>query len=138
MKKILLSASLVALISFTSCKKEVNNEENTNITTDTVQVETPETAPESSEEAIESVSVPTLSNPEAQKFIDEYGVFVKEQIEAAKSADPAKLQEIAAKSQEWTKKVQEFASKLSPEDQKLWVEYAQKVTEQITKTSVAQ
>ncbi len=135
MKKVILSTALVAALAFTSCKKEETKAEPETTTTETTTTET--TMPENTNvaedvnEAVASVATPKMSNPDAQKFVDEYASFVKEQIEVAKSGDATKMQELTKKATDWAKKTQEFAAKLTPEDQKLWAEYATKVAQEV-------
>lgn len=131
MKKIILTLSAVALLTVTSCdKKEATKTdagtENT-AATDANSAEanmTPE-APKT----VNGVEVPKFSNPEAQKFANEYADYMSEMMAASKSGDTAKIQELSAKSQEWAKKQSEYAAKMTPEDAKLWTDFAMKVSQ---------
>lgn len=139
MKKVILSTALVAALAFTSCKKEETKAEPETITTETTTTETtmPENTAEDVNNAVASVATPKMSNPDAQKFVDEYASFVKEQVEVVKSGDAAKMQELTKKATDWAKKTQEFAAKLTPEDQKLWAEYATKVAQEVANATQA-
>ncbi|WP_262148884.1 hypothetical protein [Chryseobacterium foetidum] len=81
MKKIILSLGAVALISMTSCEKkeatktDTTPTENTASTNDTA---TDNTASTDAPKTVMGVEVPKFSNPEAQKFADEYATFMAE------------------------------------------------------------
>lgn len=127
MKKIILTFGAVALLCATSCEKkestksETPTKENSTATEEKVSSEAPKT--------INGVEIPKFSNPDAQKFADEYATFMGEMTEASKSGDAAKIQELAAKSQEWSTKQAEMASKMTPEDAKLWSDFAMKLSQ---------
>ena len=134
MKKVILSTLFASAVVFTSCKKEEPKVETTTETT-TSTTETTPTETNTAEDintSVGEVEVPKMSNPEAQKFVDEYAAFTKEQINAVKSGDATKIQEFSTKAQEWATKAQTYASKLTPEDQKLWAEYVTKVTQSLS------
>jgi len=82
--------------------------------------------------------VPKFSNEETQKFAEEYAAFQKEAIEAAKAKDAAKVAELTQKAQEWAKSAQEKVLKMSPEDQKVWGEWAQKIATEVAAAAQAQ
>ncbi len=84
-------------------------------------------------EATASSDVPKFSSPEVQQLANEYGTFMKESYEAAKSGNAAKVQELQAKATEWATKTQAAAAKMTPEDAKLWGEYAQKLATDMMK-----
>lgn len=77
--------------------------------------------------------VPKFSSPEVQALANEYGAFMKESMEAAKSGNAAKMQELQAKATEWATKTQAAAAKMTPEDAKLWGEYATKLATSMAK-----
>lgn len=131
MKKLVLSALFASTMLVVSCDKKKGVEETTTTETETTvdaatETQTTTTTTET------TLEVPKFSSPEAQKFAEEYTAYVKEQMEAAKSGDAAKIQELQAKSAEWTKRQTELATKLTPADAKLWQEYAMKLSEQMT------
>lgn len=132
MKKIILSLGAVALISMTSCEKkeatktDTTPTENTASTNDTA---TNNTASTDAPKTVMGVEVPKFSNPEAQKFADEYAAFMAEATEVSKSGDAAKMQEFSKKTQEWATKQAEMASKMTPEDAKLWSDFAMKLSQ---------
>lgn len=145
MKKVLLSVAAVAVLSLVACKKEVKDvaggalENVTEATQDAASTvkDAAEEAVENVQEAIVDVDVPSFSNPEATKFVGEYGVFVKERAEAVKSGDQTKIKELVAKAQEWAAKSQDILAKLSPEDQKLLTDYLEKISASVSNIAPA-
>ena len=71
--------------------------------------------------------VPKFSNEEVQKFAEEYAAYYKEVFEANKAKDAAKLAELGQKGQDLAKSAQEKLTKMTPEDAKLWADWAQKI-----------
>ncbi len=133
MKKLVFALGAVAMLSMVSCgKKETPAEKPAaEAATDSTAQETAQPAAEG-EKAVEAVAgalseVPKFSNEETQKFAEEYAAFQKEAIEAYKSKDAAKITELTQKAQEWAKSAQEKMTKMSPEDQKVWGEWFQKI-----------
>ena len=132
MKKLVFALGAVAMLSMVSCgKKETPAEKPAaEAAADSTAQEAAQPAVE--EKAAEGVAgalseVPKFSNEETQKFAEEYAAFQKEAIEAAKAKDAAKVAELTQKAQEWAKSAQEKVLKMSPEDQKVWAEWAQKI-----------
>ena len=133
MKKLVFALGAVAMLSMVSCgKKETPAEKpaTEEAAADSTAQEAAQPAAE--EKAAEGVAgalseVPKFSNEETQKFAEEYAAFQKEAIEAAKAKDAAKVAELTQKAQEWAKSAQEKVLKMSPEDQKVWAEWAQKI-----------
>ena len=133
MRKLVFALGAVAMLSMVSCgKKETPAEKPAaEAATDSTAQETAQPAAEG-EKAVEAVAgalseVPKFSNEETQKFAEEYAAFQKEAIEAYKSKDAAKITELTQKAQEWAKSAQEKMTKMSPEDQKVWGEWFQKI-----------
>lgn len=132
MKKIILSVSAVVLIGMTSCEKKDATKTDTTPTENTASTDnktTTESPSTNAPKTVMGVEVPKFSNPEAQKFAEEYANYMSEMMAASKSGDAAKIQELSAKSQEWTKKQTEYASKMTPEDAKLWSEFVMKISQ---------
>ena len=67
--------------------------------------------------------VPTFSDPEVQKFANDYAAFMTEY--KAGMSDPAKLAELSTKLQDWSKRSTEIGMKLAtkPEEAKAWAEW---------------
>lgn len=68
--------------------------------------------------------IPTFSDPEIQKFVNDYSTFA--QSYKAGMADPAKAIELAKTAQEWAGKMGTFAMKLvsNPDELKKWNEWS--------------
>lgn len=127
MKKILLTAVLVG--SLVACDKKAETTDSPAPETPTTETPAPET-PAPSETPANSSTV-KLSNPEAQKIADEYGTFIKEYMEAYKSGDATKIQDLTTKQQEWGTKLATSMAKMSPEDAKILSEYMQQVAQEM-------
>ena len=124
MKKLVFALGAVAMLSMVSCgKKETPAEQ-------------AEQAAVEGEKVAENVAdafadVPKFSNEETQKFAEEYAAYYKEVLEAAKAKDAAKSAELAQKAQDLAKSAQEKMTKMTPEDAKVWGEWAQKIATEV-------
>lgn len=123
MKKILLTAILVG--SLVACDKKAES-------TDSPAPEASTTETAVTPEASANTNTVKFSNPEVQKVADEYATFVKEYVAAYKSGDATKIADLAKKQQEWTTKLTNSMSSMTPEDVKVWTEYMQKLSEEMT------
>lgn len=130
MKKIILSAALAAIF-FSSCNQADSKKVEIKDTTTSVDTKGG-VAQTTTTETTTTTVVPKFSSSEAQKLADDYTKYVNEYVSAAKSGDATKLQELASKQQEWATKTATEVSKLTPQDAKLWTEYAQKLAQEIT------
>lgn len=132
MKKIILMLGTVTLFSATSCEKKDSTKTETPATENSTATEGKSAEENTSTEApkkVLGVEIPKFSNPDSQKFADEYATFMAEMTEVSKSGDVAKIQAFSTKSQEWAKKQAEMASKMTPEDAKLWSDFAMKLSQ---------
>ena len=142
MKKLVFVLGAVAMLSMVSCgKKETPAEKPATETADSTAQDTAEPAAE--EKAAEGVAgalseVPKFSNEETQKFAEEYAAYYKEVLEAAKAKDAAKSAELAQKAQDLAKSAQEKMTKMTPEDAKVWGEWAQKIATEVAAAAQAQ
>ena len=143
MKKLVFALGAVAMLSMVSCgKKETPAEKPAaEAAADSTAQETAEPAAE--EKAAEGVAgalseVPKFSNEETQKFAEEYAAYYKEVLEAAKAKDAAKSAELAQKAQDLAKSAQEKMTKMTPEDAKVWGEWAQKIATEVAAAAQAQ
>ena len=133
MKKLVFALGAVAMLSMVSCgKKETPAEKpaTEEAAADSTAQEAAQPAAE--EKAAEGVAgalseVPKFSNEEVQKFAEEYAAYYKEVFEANKAKDAAKLAELGQKGVDFAKSAQEKLTKLTPEDAKLWADWAQKI-----------
>lgn len=131
MKKIILTLSAVALFTVTSCEKKeaVKTDAGTANTSSTDGKTADANSTPETPKTVNGVEVPKFSNPDAQKFANEYADYMSEMMAASKSGDTAKIQELTAKSQEWATKQSEYAAKMTPEDAKMWTDFAMKVSQ---------
>ena len=143
MKKLVFALGAVAMLSMVSCgKKETPAEKPaTEAAADSTAQESAQPAAE--EKAAEGVAgalseVPKFSNEETQKFAEEYAAYYKEVLEASKAKDAAKSAELAQKAQDLAKSAQEKMTKMTPEDAKVWGEWAQKIATEVAAAAQAQ
>ncbi len=122
MKKLFAVLALVGVM--TSCKdkkkEEKKPEETTTTTTTTTTDATTATA-----------GVPTFSDPEVQKFANDYGAFMAEYKKGMK--DPSKLMELSKSMQEWSAKAQSIGMKLAttPDEAQKWTDWALALTKDL-------
>ena len=143
MRKLVFALGAVAMLSMVSCgKKETPAEKPAaEAAADSTAQEAAQPAAE--EKAAEGVAgalseVPKFSNEETQKFAEEYAAYYKEVLEAAKAKDAAKSAELAQKAQDLAKSAQEKMTKMTPEDVKVWGEWAQKIATEVAAAAQAQ
>ncbi|PUV21999.1 hypothetical protein D7322_11850 [Sphingobacterium puteale] len=130
MKKMVLSAAIAALF-LVSCNNADSKKVETKDTVTTTDTQGG-VAQTTTTETTTTTEVPKFSSPEAQQLADDYTKYVNEYVAAAKSGDATKIQELAGKQQEWATKTATALTKLTPEDAKLWSEYAQKLAAELT------
>lgn len=128
MKKILLSLAVVSFIAFTACNKEEAKATDNQETVDSTANAT-EGAEATTEEGVAAEGTPKFSDPEVQKYVDDYATFIKEYTAAAKSGDAAKLTTMTGNLQEWNEKSATIGEKLAanPEDAQKFNEFIQKL-----------
>ena len=144
MKKLVFALGAVAMLSMVSCgKKETPAEKpaTEEAAADSTAQEAAQPAAE--EKAAEGVAgalseVPKFSNEETQKFAEEYAAYYKEVLEASKAKDAAKIAELGQKGQDLAKSAQEKMTKMTPEDAKVWGEWAQKIATEVAAAAQAQ
>jgi hypothetical protein len=112
MKKLLSLIAIVGIMASCNNKKE----EKTDTSKDTATTTTPgdntnNTTP--TDNTTPTGDVPTFSDPEVQKYVNDYSAFVAAYVEAYKSKDMTKVQELATKQTEWSAKTQNVAMKLA-------------------------
>ena len=143
MRKLVLALGAVAMLSMVSCgKKETPAEQPA--TEETAKGGEATEQPAAEEKAAEGdvagafADVPKFSNEEVQKFAEEYAAYYKEVFEAYKAKDAAKSAELAKKAQDLAKSAQEKMTKMTPEDAKLWADWAQKIATEAAAAAQAQ
>ena len=143
MRKLVFALGAVAMLSMVSCgKKETPAEQPA--TEETAKGGEATEQPAAEEKAAEGdvagafADVPKFSNEEVQKFAEEYAAYYKEVFEAYKAKDAAKSAELAQKAQDLDKSAQEKMTKMTPEDAKLWADWAQKIATEAAAAAQAQ
>ena len=131
MKKLVFALGAVVMLSMVSCGKKETPAEQPATEEAAKEGEAAE-QPAAEEKAAEGVAnafadVPKFSNEEVQKFAEEYAAYYKEVFEANKAKDAAKLAELGQKGVDFAKSAQEKLTKMTPEDAKLWADWAQKI-----------
>ncbi|HRG81509.1 MAG TPA: hypothetical protein PLO99_03285 [Chitinophagaceae bacterium] len=118
MKKLFAVLAIAGVMVACNNKKkdEKAPEKDTTSTTTTTTTTTTETTPA-------PAGVPTFSDPEVQKFANDYAAFMAEY--KAGMSDPAKLAELSTKLQDWSKRSTEIGMKLAtkPEEAKAWADW---------------
>ena len=118
MKKLFAVLAIAGVMVACNNKKkdEKAPEGDTTTTSTTTTTTTTETTPA-------PAGVPTFSDPEVQKFANDYAAFMTEY--KAGMSDPAKLAELSTKLQDWSKRSTEIGMKLAtkPEEAKAWAEW---------------
>lgn len=121
---------MLALISLlaVACKdkKEDKKEEPT-----TAPTTTPTTTEPTTTTTPPATDVPKFSDPEVQKFANDYAAFINEY--KAGMNDPAKLADLTQKLQDWSKKSTDIGVKLAskPEEAAAWSNWLLKIAEEI-------
>ena len=118
MKKLFAVLAIAGVMVACNNKKkdEKAPEKDTTSTTTPTTTTTTETTPA-------PAGVPTFSDPEVQKFANDYAAFMAEY--KAGMSDPAKLAELSTKLQDWSKRSTEIGMKLAtkPEEAKAWADW---------------
>lgn len=144
MKKLVFALGAVAMLSMVSCGKKETPAEKPATEAAAADSTAQEAAqPAAEEKAAEGVAgalseVPKFSNEETQKFAEEYAAYYKEVLEASKAKDAAKVAELGQKGQDLAKSAQEKMTKMTPEDAKVWGEWAQKIATEVAAAAQAQ
>lgn len=132
MKKIILAIAVFGMISLTSCKN--NSSEKIESEADQALVDAREQAVELKEETGDiksaeqaAMEVPEFSDPEVQKFANEYAKYFEDLLKASRSGNMEKAEELTRQGIEWTKRASELTQKMSSEDSQKWTEWTNKL-----------
>lgn len=129
MKKVFAVLALVGVM--TSCNNKKKDEKKPEgDTTMTTNPTTDNPSPTDNPPA-NPAGVPTFSDPEVQKFANDYASFMAEYKTAM--TDPAKAADMAAKMQEWSKKSTDIGMKLAakPEEAKAWADWVMALSKEM-------
>ncbi len=139
MKK--LSTIVVFLISVfyfisCSCESGKQNQKNSDFATRGMPLQEKDISISDSDSVTNTV--PAFSDPEVQKYVEEYNAYVNEYLAAAESKDMTKLTVLGEKSQEWKTKGETIIQKLSsdPNELKKYNDYMLKLYQQMQKTVI--
>ncbi len=124
MKKVFAVLALAGVMASCNNKKkdEPKPEGDTTTTTTTVEPTTTTTT------TTTTTGVPTFSDPEVQKFANDYAAFIAEY--KAGMSDPAKLADLSTKLQDWSKRSTDIGMKLAakPEEAQAWANWVMEIT----------
>jgi hypothetical protein len=131
MKKLFSLVAIVALMA--SCNNKKEEKKTDEVKTDTTGTTTTTTDDKMSDGTTTTATtgVPTFSDPEVQKFANDYAAFITAY--KAGMNDPAKLQELSTKMTEWSTKGQSIGMKLanSPEEAKKWSDWWMAISKEL-------
>ena len=124
MKKILSVIALAGIMA--SCNN--TKEDKTETTKDTASTTTTTDPAPTNTTTTAADGVPNFSDPEVQKFANDYAAFIKEY--KAGMSDPARMQELSKQMQDWSTKSQNIGAKLAsnPDDLKKWTDWVQEIS----------
>ena len=124
MKKLFAVLALAGVLVSCDNKKKDEKKETTSDTTTTTNTTTPTdnttTTTPTDNTTTASGDVPTFSDPEVQKFVNDYNAFIVEYKAGMK--DPAKLADLSKKMQDWSTRSMTIGTKLAnnPADLQKW------------------
>ncbi|HUR65574.1 MAG TPA: hypothetical protein VMZ03_04420 [Chitinophagaceae bacterium] len=130
MKKLFAVLALAGvMVSCSNKKKDEKKAEGDTTTTTTTTVEPTTTTTTTTTTA--PAGVPTFSDPEVQKFANDYAAFIAEY--KAGMNDPAKLQDLSAKMQDWSKRSTDIGMKLAakPDEAKAWADWVMALSKEM-------
>jgi len=132
MKKILAVLALAGVMA--SCNNKKKDEPKPEGDTTTTMTPTTTDAPPADAPAA-TAGVPTFSDPDVQKFANDYAAFIAEY--KAGMNDPAKLAELSKNMQEWSSKSSEIGMKLAskPEEAQAWANWVMEITKDMMPTT---
>lgn len=126
MKKLFAVLALAGVMASCNNKKK-DEEKKPEGDTTTTQTTTPP-AENTTVDNTAPAGVPKFSDPEVQKFANDYATFMTEYKTAM--SDPAKAADMAAKMQDWSKRSTDIGMKLAakPEEAKAWADWVMSLT----------
>jgi hypothetical protein len=116
------------MISCKDKKTDENKTEDTTTTTPTDNTSPAEnTSPTDNTTPSTSVAIPTFSDPEVQKFANDYAAFIYEYKTGMK--DPARMADLSKKMQDWSTRSVSIGTKLAttPGEAQKWAYWVQEI-----------
>ncbi|MBM3415526.1 MAG: hypothetical protein FJY20_03565 [Bacteroidetes bacterium] len=106
-------------------KKKPEGDTTATTTTTTTETTTTDNPP------VNNSGVPTFSDPDVQKFANDYAAFITEY--KAGMSDPARLADLSAKMTDWSSRSTEIGMKLAtkPEEAKAWADWVLALTKDL-------
>ncbi len=132
MKKVFAVLALVGvMVACNNKKKEDKKPEGKDTTATTTTTDNTTTTTDNTTTTNTS-GVPTFSDPEVQKFANDYAAFVNEYKAGLK--DPAKLMELTKSMQDWASRASSIGMKLAnnPEEAKKWADWTTAISKELT------
>ena len=82
-----------------------------------------------------NAGVPSFSDPDVQKFANDYAAFLEEYKKGLK--DPAKMADLTKSMQEWSTRSQEIGVKLAsnPDEAKKWADWVMVISQEFSKAA---
>jgi hypothetical protein len=133
MKKLLLAATVLSVVSLSSCKSEKEKVvENVTEAQTSIQ-ETAQQAVESSQQTAQDLvnALPTFTSSDAAAFAQKYSDYASQLKAVAASGDQTKLNELTAKAVEYEKELQQIQSSLSAEDAKKLTDFVNEIKKSV-------
>lgn len=127
--------TIVALAgTLVACSNDKKEAEKTEDTTTTAPATTEPEVDESTNNEPTTTAVagvPTFSDPEVQKFANDYAAFITEYKTGIK--DPAKMQALSASMQDWSTRANAIVSKLlsKPDEAQAWSAWFMKLSQDL-------
>jgi hypothetical protein len=133
MKKLFAILAIAGVMTSCKDKKEDKKTDETTVTTptDNTTTTTTTTPDNTTTTTTTTPGVPSFSDPEVQKFANDYAAFVAEYKAGMK--DPAKLTALSKSMQDWSTKSQSIGMKLakSPEEATKWSNWVMQINKEL-------
>jgi hypothetical protein len=133
MKKLVLAATLLSVVTLSSCKSEKEKVVDNVTEAQTTIQETADKAVESSQESAQDLAkaLPTFASTQAAAFAQKYSDYASQLKAVAASGDQAKLNELTAKAVEYEKELQQIQSTLTAEDAKKLTDFVNDIKKSV-------
>jgi hypothetical protein len=125
MKKILFVIAVACFIASCKDKKDEKKVDDTMVTPTTTEPSALETT------TTPATGVPSFSDPEVQKFANDYAAFIANYKAGFK--DPSKMADLTKNMQDWSAKSQSIGMKLAskPEEAKKWADWVMAINKEL-------